>query len=112
MERILYDDPETIRDAHGRRVAEMTRSDGLLDGSCTWFDPRGDLLAIGWFVRGKPFGGTVLNWSRFMPPPAETGPFDWEFYAQDWITLFEASFDSVAPDYRPILESYLRGRKL
>lgn len=112
METILSDEHETILDAQGHRVAEMTRSEGLLDGTCTWFDRRGEVLAIGWFLKGSPFAGTVLNWSRFMPPTGTTGPFAWEFYAQDWITRFEASFDSMPPDYAPVLETYLRGRKL
>jgi hypothetical protein len=108
----LPDQPETIRGAHGRRVAEMARADGVLDGTCTWFDRHGEVLTIGWFARGKPFAGTVLNWSLFMPPPGETDPFAWDYYAQDWITRFDASFDSVPPDYGAVLETYLRGRKL
>lgn len=112
METILFDEPETILDAQGRRIAEMTRSQGVLDGTCIWFDRRGQVLAIGWFLQGVPFAGTVLNWSRFMPPPDKTGPFDWEYYARDWITPFEASFDSAPPDYGAVVETYLRGRKL
>lgn len=90
----------------------MTRADGLLEGPCTWFDPRGDVIAIGWFQKGMPRAGTVLNWSRFMPPPDKVGPFDWEHYGRDWITLFEASFDSAPPDYGRVVETYLQGRKL
>ena len=112
MEHIQQDEPEAILDAHGRRVAEMTRSNGVIEGTCTWFDRRGAVLAIGWFLDGKPFAGTVLNWSRFLSPPGGAHPFDWDFYAQDWITRFEASFDSVPPDYGSVLETYLRGRKL
>lgn len=101
-----------IRDGHHRTVAVMEVKDGLLDGKCEWYDSRGALVAFGFFRKGKPYAGTFINWTRFLPSKQGTQPYELEYYCADWVTLFESSFDSESPQYANVLEAYSNGSQI
>ena len=93
-------------------VAEIGLKDDVLDGKCIWYDRKGNILSVGYFKEGQPYSGTIINWSYFLPNDKELNPFQKEYYCQDWITIYEASYDSDIPDYKVLLETYIRGEKL
>lgn len=101
-----------ITTAGGRMVANITMKDHVPDGACEWYDPGGNLIVYGYFKKGIPFAGTFLNWAGFSPEISKDKPYDPAVYCRDWITLFEAGYDSEIPDYTNLIEVYSSGKKI
>ena len=101
-----------VKDDRQRTVAVMETADGLLNGKCEWYDSKHRLIAFGFFVNGTPRAGTFINWALFFSPEKGLKPYDVGFYCNDWVTIFEASFDSERPQYGRILEAYSDGSKI
>lgn len=97
--------------SNGKLVAKMHITANILDGTCEWYDVTGKLLVYGFFDNGIPFSGTFLNWSLFSNQILKDKPYDPSTYCKDWITLFEASYDSEMPDYKRLIEVYVKGEK-
>jgi hypothetical protein len=96
----------------GQVVARMNSAAGVLHGHCEWFDLWGSLVAYGVFENGVPFTGTFLNWSRFFADTADPNPYDANQYCKDWVTIFEAGFDSESPNYERVIEVYCKGQRI
>ncbi len=101
-----------IRDHRGKTVAVMQIRDSLLDGKCEWYDGKGGLIACGFFKDGKPWAGTFLNWTLFMPEQDRAQPYDLVTHCKDWVSVFEASFDSEPPQYRKLIEVHSNGERI
>lgn len=99
-----------IRSDMGDLVARINLDGGVLHGQCEWYDGSGELVACGVFKNGLPFTGTFLNWSRFFADP--TSSYDANNYCKDWVTIFEAGFDSELPNYERVIEAYCKGRQI
>jgi hypothetical protein len=101
-----------IQDQNGKTVAVMQLKNGVLDGKCEWFNGKGELVVYGFFKEGKPWAGTFLNWTLFMQGQNIKNPYDVAIHCRDWISLFEASFDSEIPHYEKLIEVYSIGKRL
>jgi hypothetical protein len=101
-----------VRTSAGAIVARMNLEASVLHGHCEWYDGWGNLVAYGVFQSGLPFTGTFLNWSRFFDDPANQDPYDANNYCKDWVTIFEAGFDSEPPHYERLLEVYCKGQRI
>ncbi len=101
-----------IERERGEVVARMNLKDAVLDGHCEWYDGWGNLIACGSFKDGVPFTGIFLNWTNFFGHLRKEDPYDPTVYCQDWITMFESSFDSEPPKYELVLEAHYKGQKL
>ncbi len=100
-----------IINEEGRIIAKININGKVLNGTCEWYDANGNLIVYGFFKNGIPFSGTFLNWSDFSAQISKNNPYDPITYCRDWITLFEASYDSDVPDYKSLIEVYSRGEK-
>jgi hypothetical protein len=101
-----------VRTDGGTVVARMNFAHTGLDGHCEWFDLGGNLVAYGQFKDGAPYTGTFLAWNRHFCHLFTSAPYDRETYCRDWITLFEAGFDSEPPAYDQVVEAYCKGRAI
>lgn len=106
------EDELIVKGESGNIVARMSVRDGELNGQCRWFDGAGELVAVGFFKQGRPWSGTFLNWSSFLPGDEGSPTYSQQRHGRDWITLYESTFDSVAPDYQPIIEAYCKGKRI
>ena len=101
-----------IRSDIGDVVARINLDGGVLHGHCEWYDGWGNLVAYGVFKSGLPFTGTFLNWSRFFDDPANIDPYNANDYCNDWVTIFEAGFDSEPPNYERVIEVFWKGQSI
>ena len=101
-----------IRTDGGEVVARMSSKEGVLHGHCEWYDLDRNLVAYGFFIRGLPFTGTFLNWARFFSDFSKDNSYNPPTYCKDWITVFEAAFDSEPPKYELLVEAYSKGKQL
>lgn len=101
-----------VQTSAGAIVARMNLEAGVLHGHCEWYDGWGNLVAYGFFHNGLPFTGTFLNWSRFFDDAATQDPYDANNYGKDWVTIFEAGFDSEPPNYERVIEAYWKGQRI
>src|SRR6266705_275734 len=92
-----------IKSDSGESVSRMNLRDSVLEGRCEWYDGWNNLVSYGVFRDGIPFTGTFLNWTRFFGHLRQEHPYDPTVYCQDWITIFEAGFDSEPPKYEMVL---------
>jgi hypothetical protein len=99
-----------ITNNEGRIIAKINYKGKVLNGTCEWYDAIGNLIVYGFFKNGVPFSGTFLNWSHFSQISKDK-PYDPINYCKDWVTIFEAAYDSVDPDYGSLIEVYVRGEK-
>jgi len=101
-----------VQTSAGAIVARMNLEAGVLDGHCEWYDGWGNLVAYGVFKSGLPFTGTFLNWSRFFDDPTNIDPYNANDYCNDWVTIFEAGFDSEPPNYERVIEVFWKGQSI
>ena len=101
-----------IETEKGEIVARMTLKDAVLHGNCEWYDGWGNLVAYGFFKSGVPLTGTFLNWAKFFGDLSKENPYDAPAYCKNWVTIFEAGFDSEPPKYEMVIEAYCKGIRL
>lgn len=106
-------DKTVIRNADGERiVAIMDIADNMLNGTCVWYNGNGDPIAYGLFRQGVPWAGTFINWSTAFGEINKEDPYAVEAYCKDWVSIYEAGFDSISPTYRNLIEAYENGRRI
>ena len=101
-----------IQNNAGKTVAVMRLKESALDGKCAWYNGQGGLIAYGFFKNGKPWAGTFLNWTLFMQLKDKTRPYNVTNHCQDWVSLFEASYDSETAHYLLLVEVYSDGNRI
>ncbi|HKG62316.1 MAG TPA: hypothetical protein VKB05_21325 [Pyrinomonadaceae bacterium] len=101
-----------VQTSGGAIVARINIEAGVLHGHCEWYDGWGNRVACGVFKTGLPFTGIFLNWSRYLNDPASQDPYDANNYCKDWVTIFEAGFDSEPPHYERLIEVYCKGQRI
>ena len=103
--RIMKRNKMIIENHQGTTVAILETLNNNLHGHAKWYNPKGEEVASGEFRDGKPWSGTLLNWSRYI----DGDPFSLDHYAKDWVTFFESMYDSEIPDYDTVKEKYQDG---
>lgn len=101
-----------VKSESGDVVAVMHVQEGLLHGSCQWFNQQGEQVSTGIFKNGTPYNGTFLNWSLYFLNIDKQNPYELKAYSTDHITLFHDSRLSERPDYNKLLETYKEGVKV
>jgi hypothetical protein len=101
-----------ISSERGEVVTRVDMTGAVLHGHCEWYDGESNLVAYGFFKSGVPFTGTFLNWAKFFDEFSKDNPYDPAAYCKDWVTIFEAGFDSEPPKYEMVIEAYWRGERL
>lgn len=92
-------------------VAEIGIKNNKIHGLCIWYNSTQNPITCGLFNEGKPYSGTFINWSLFLPE-LENNPYKKDLYCKDWVTMFEISHISKEINFNHLIEIYVNGEKI